>query len=164
MNERLTFGYGTSGHEGEAPRREPISNPSTVATDEPLTAEPAPFVSRTDRRDWAFIGLLTFTALLFLRPQEQIPLLNPLHLAEISALLALAAMVMGRVGRGLPVTRYTPELGGVLLLGFTILATAPVSIWPGGAVATFTEIYIEIILMLVMMLHILTSMKRICCF
>jgi len=105
--------------------------------------------------------LLTFTGLLFLRPQEHIPALNPLHLAEVSALLSLAAMVMGRVGRGLPVTRYTPELGGVLLLGFTILATAPVSIWPGGAVSTFTEIYVKIILIFVLMLNTLTNPKRI---
>ena len=161
MNERLAFGYRTAGHDGEAPRHEPVSATAAVGAGEPSTAEPVPFPPRPDRRDWAFIGLLTFTGLLFLRPQEQIPLLNPLHLAEISALLALGAMVMGRVGRGLPVTRYTPELGGVLLLGFTILATAPLSIWPGGAIATFTEIYVKIILIFVLMLNTLTNPKRI---
>jgi O-antigen ligase len=161
MNERLAFGYGTTGHAGEAPSRAPVSAAPIADTEKPSTAEPAAFVSRVDRRDWAFIGLLTFTGLLFLRPQEQIPLLNPLHLAEVSALLALGAMVMGRVGRGLPVTRYTPELGGVLLLGFTILATAPLSIWPGGAIATFTDIYVKIILIFVLMLNTLTNPKRI---
>src|SRR5262245_50669368 len=108
MNERLAFGYGTSGHDGGAPPREPAPDPSARASREPLPVESATFVPRADRRDWAFIGLLTFTGLLFLRPQEHIPALNPLHLAEVSALLSLAAMVMGRVGRGLPVTRYTP--------------------------------------------------------
>lgn len=161
MNERLAFGYGTTGHDGETPRREPSSAALTSPPVEGQNGDPTPFVPRTDRTDWAFIGLLTFTALLFLRPQEQIPLLNPLHLAEISALLALAAMVMGRLGRGLAVTRYTPELGGVLLLGFTILATAPLSIWPGGAVGTFTDIYVKIILIFVLMLNTLTNPKRI---
>src|SRR4030095_8114807 len=161
MNERLAFGYGTTGHDGETPRREAPSDARTSPPVEGQNGDPTPFVPRADRTDWAFIGLLTFTALLFLRPQEQISLLNPLHLAEISALLALAAMVMGRLGRGLAVTRYTPELGGVLLLGFTILATAPLSIWPGGAVGTFTDIYVKIILIFVLMLNTLTNPKRI---
>ena len=40
-------------------------------------------------------GFDELTALLFLRPQEQFAILNPLHLAEVSALVALAAMVVG---------------------------------------------------------------------
>ena len=160
MNERLAFGYGTTGHDGEAPSR--AATPSTVdgaAVESTPVAAARPV--RREKADWAFNGLLAFTALLFFRPQEQIPILNPLHLAEVSALLALAAMVAGRLQRGLSLTRYTPELGGVLALGFTILATAPFSIWMGGSVATFTEVYIKIILIFILMLNTLTSPRRI---
>ena len=157
MNERLTFGYGTGGHGGETPPRAPTRSPD--ATESAPTV--ASHVARRERTDWAFTGLLAFTAILFLRPQEQFPPLNPLHLAEVSALLALAAMVFGRMQRGLSVTRYTPELGGVVGLGFIILATAPFSIWMGGSVATFTEIYSKIILIFVLMVNTLTNPKRI---
>jgi O-antigen ligase len=157
MNERLTFGYGTGGHGGETPPRAPSASPETTGS-APAAANETP---RRERTDWAFTGLLAFTAILFLRPQEQFPPLNPLHLAEVSALLALAAMVFGRMQRGLSVTRYTPELGGVVGLGFLILATAPFSIWMGGSVATFTEIYSKIILIFILMVNTLTNPKRI---
>jgi putative inorganic carbon (HCO3(-)) transporter len=160
MSERLAFGYGTTGHGGEAPAR--AANSASDATVAPPDAAPlVGHITRREQTDWAFTGLLAFTAILFLRPQEQFPPLNPLHLAEVSALLALTAMVMGRMQRGLSVTRYTPELGGVLALGFTILATAPFSIWMGGAVGTFTEIYSKIILIFILMLNTLTNPKRI---
>src|SRR6185503_14508718 len=164
MNERLVFGYGTSGHGGEAPARAAGPSPGAAKTESSSSSPSstlAQLFARRERADWAFNGLLAFTAILFFRPQEQFPPLNPLHLAEVSALLALAAMVMGRLQRGLSVTRYTPELGGVLGLGFIILATAPFSIWMGGSVATFTEMYSKIILIFILMLNTLTNPKRI---
>jgi O-antigen ligase len=114
-----------------------------------------------ERRDLAYTGLLAFTALLFFRPQDQIPALGLLHLAELSALIALAAMVSGRLRRRLPVSVVTPELLGVVGLGGVILATAPFSIWIGGSVSTFTEIYVKIILIFVLMVNTLTTPKRI---
>src|SRR3954451_5296408 len=160
MSERLAFGYGTTGHNGDAPARAAL--PSPDATTEQATASPrVGEVGKREATDWAFTGLLAFTAILFFRPQEQFPPLNPLHLAEVSALLALAAMVTGRMQRGLSVTRYTPEVGGVVALGFTILATAPFSIWMGGSIATFTEIYSKIILIFILMINTLTNPKRI---
>lgn len=159
MSERLVFGYGTSGHGGEAPSRaaaRPVKDTQAeAAIDEPAAAAPRA------RRDWAFIGLMVFTALLFFRPQDQWPSLNGLHLAELSALAALGAMAAGRLGRGLPVTRLTPELIGVAAMGALILATAPFSVWMGGAIGTFTDMYVKVILIFVLMLNTLTTPKRV---
>lgn len=107
------------------------------------------------------MGLMVFTGLLFFRPQDQLRFLNAFHLAEIAALVALGAMVMGRLGRGLPITRFTPELVGVVGLGFIILATAPFSVWMGGAVGTFTDMYAKVILIFVLMVNTLSSPKRV---
>lgn len=158
MSERLVFGYGTSGHGGGAPSRGGVR----LSREEPPAkdVEPAEPAVR-ERRDWAFTGLLVFTALLFFRPQDQFTFLNPLHLAEVSALSALGAMITGRIGRGLSMTRVTPELIGVVTMGVLILATAPFSVWPGGAVGTFTEMYMKVILIFVLMVNTLTSPKRI---
>ena len=158
MNERLAFGYGTSGHGGDAPatRR---SAPTRAEGRTEVAMANVPMMR--ERRELAYTGLLAFTALLFFRPQDQLPVLNPLHLAELSALVALAAMVFGRIGRGLTVTRVTPELIAVVGLGLLILATAPFSIWMGGAVHTFTDIYVKIILIFVLMLNTLNTPKRI---
>ncbi len=162
MSERLAFGYGTSGHSGGTPSRTgsgPSEWPQPPSNDtSPLVI---PSTARAERTDWAFVGLMIFTGLLFFRPQDQIPALESLHLAELSALAALVAMVFGRLGRGLPLIRVNPELIGVVLMGLLILLTAPFSIWPSGSISTFTEIYSKIILIFILMVNTLTSRKRV---
>jgi O-antigen ligase len=117
-------------------------------------------VQTAERRDLAYLGLLAFTALLFFRPQDLFTPLRVLHLAEIAALFALGALVSGRLGRGLPVTRLTPELVGVLAFAAVILGTAPFAVWMGGAVGTFTEMYAKVLLIFVLMVNTLTSPRR----
>jgi O-antigen ligase len=154
--ERLVFGYGTGGHHGETPGRGEPSEAPAVATPHPAAAAVAP----AESRDWAFLGLMAFTALLFLRPQDIVTSLRVLHLAEVAALFALGSMIAGRLRRGLTVSRSTPELIGVLAFAFVILATAPFSVWMGGAVGTFTELYAKVVLIFVLMVNTLTSPKR----
>lgn len=160
MSERLVFGYGTARQRREAPAR--------ASAD--LAAPPsAPRVTETagasegdtdKRRDWAFTGLLAFTGVLYFRPQDQIPGLQAVPFAELAALLGLGAMVFGRLSRGLSVSRVTPELVGVIALGLVILLTAPFSVWPGGAVGTFTDVYVKVILIFLLMVNTLTSVNR----
>jgi O-antigen ligase len=158
MTERLAFGGGTSGGRDDMPAR-------PRAADAPAVTAAAPDAvverQRSARRDWAFTGLMAFTALLFFRPQNELPFLGALHLAEIAALSGLAAMVMGRLRRGLPVTRVTPELVGVTALGAVILLTAPFAIWTGGAIGTFTDLYVKVLLIFVLLVNTLESPKRI---
>lgn len=114
-----------------------------------------------ERWDTAFAGLMLFTALLFFRPQDHLAFLKPLHLAELAAVIGLIAMVFSRLGRGLMFTRVTPELVGVVALGLLILALAPFSIWMGGAIGTFTNVYVKVILIFVLMVNTLTTRRRI---
>jgi O-antigen ligase len=104
---------------------------------------------------------MAFTGLLFFRPQDTIPALGALHLAELAALSAIVAMVAGRLGRGQAASRVTPELAGVVALGAIILGTAPFSIWMGGAIGTFTDLYVKVVLIFVLMVNTLNSTKRI---
>ncbi len=159
MNERLAFGYGTAGHNGDAPAAAPVRPAPHVQAAAARAGVGIPVLA--ERREVAYTGLLAFTALLFFRPQDHIPALNPLHLAELSALVALAAMVFGRIRRGLSVTRVTPEMVGVVAFGALILALAPFSIWMGGSVHTFTDVYVKIILIFILMVNTLTTSKRI---
>jgi len=157
--ERLVFSYGRSRHQGEAPERAGTFEPAPAAAAVPLA--PAAVTARhAEPRDWAFLGLMAFTGLLFFRPQDLITPLRVLHLAEISALLALGALVSSRLGRGMAVTRLTPEVIGVLAFAFVILATAPFAVWMGGAVGTFTDLYAKVVLIFVLMVNTLTSPRR----
>jgi len=160
--ERLTFTYGASRHQGEAPERADTFDPAPPAAADapPVSAVGKGRAHAAEPRDLAFLGLMAFTGLLFFRPQDLITPLRVLHLAEIAALFALGTLISGRLSRGRPVTRLTPELVGVLALAFVILATAPFSVWMGGAVGTFTELYAKVVLIFVLMVNTLTSPRR----
>jgi O-antigen ligase len=56
------------------------------------------------------------------------------------------------VGRGLPIVRITPELLGVAAMALVMVATVPFSIWPGGALGTFTDVFIKVVLVFLLMI------------
>ncbi|HWQ00239.1 MAG TPA: O-antigen ligase family protein, partial [Vicinamibacterales bacterium] len=124
----------------------------------------AAIVGRTDRaaaRDrLAFAGLLAFTFVVFVRPQDHVPLLHLLHVADVTAVFALGALVAGRLGRGEPIVRPTPALLGVVAFAAVMLATVPFSIWPGGAFATFTGLYAKVVLLFFLMTATLATRER----
>ena len=98
--ERLVFSYGTSRHQAEAPARPAGVEQVVAGTTTGIGTAPAAAVKVThhaEPRDWAFIGLMVFTGLLFFRPQDLITPLRALHLAEISAVLALGSLIAGLV-------------------------------------------------------------------
>ncbi|HEX6464938.1 MAG TPA: O-antigen ligase family protein [Vicinamibacterales bacterium] len=108
----------------------------------------------------AFTWTLVFTAILFVRPQDLFLPLTALHLAEVSALLGLTSLVFGRLQRGQTVTRWTPELVAVLAFGGVILLTTPFSIWIGGSIGVFTDLYAKVILVYLLTVNVLDTPER----
>jgi O-antigen ligase len=157
MNERLTFNYGTAAQAVVARelalRQKPVDEPATPATE--------PVARDWDlEADWGFRGLLLFTFVLFMRPQDHFPFLVPLHLAELAAVVALGGMAIRRMRLGLPVAPLLPEVFGVVALGLLILATLPFSIWKAGSLETFTDLYLKALLIFVLMLHAVATPRR----
>ena len=113
-----------------------------------------------ERQDWDYIWMVAFTALLFFRPQDHIPALAALHLAELTALAGLAAMALRRIGSGQSIAYINAEVGGVIALGGVILLTIPFSFWPGGSLTLFSDIYVKIILIFALMITTITTPKR----
>jgi putative inorganic carbon (hco3(-)) transporter len=163
--ERLTFNHGArplaprrSGRGDALPgfaRRFDVPPPGAAAADTP----DAPVVRawRPERADASYWGVFVFTALLFFRPQDALPMLEPLHLPEIAAVLALVSMAVWRSSHGLPPVPMTPELGAVGAVGAAMVLTAPFSIWPSGALATFTDLFFKVLLIFMLLTHALTS-------
>ena len=154
MTERLTFNYGTG---QRAVERQKLDFDTAFQP----TDQAARTLEDPRRVDWAWRGLLAFTFVLFFRPQDQFPLLAPLHLAELTAILALSAVFFQRLQRGQMIVPMTPEFLGVLALGLVMFLTIPFSVWPGGAYATFSDVYLKIIAIFLLMVHALRSPKRI---
>jgi len=153
--ERLTFNVGRRNGfpvvAGRAARVLPTASQTATAA----AGAPA-----RERYDSDYLWLVAFTALLFFRPQDQIPGLEVLHLAELTAIFGLAAMAVRRLHRGLPIVRVNAELVAVIALGAVIVMSVPFSIWPGGSLKVFSDIYVKIILIFALMMSTLTSPKR----
>jgi len=149
--ERLAFNLGT----GTVPSRSVVE--AAIAREARPTFATAAYA---EPRDWGYRGLVLFTAVLLLRPQDQIPGLNSLHLAEVCAFLGIAPMLLHRFAHRLPVFRMTPETVGLIAFGAVMLATAPFSVWPGGVLSTFTDSYLKIVIVFVLMMNTLTTPKR----
>ncbi len=152
MTERLAFNAGSRLTVGPS-----ATGRRTLPVPEQEAAIP---LDEKEPRDWAFTWTLLFTAVLFLRPQDLVPPLEFLHLAELTAIAGLVALVTGRLGARQSITRTTPELVGVIALGAVILITAPFSIWMGGAVGVFQDVYSKVILVYLLAVNVLNSPKR----
>ena len=161
--ERLVFGYGTS--RNTAPSEVLAVNAETrkaeKAPQHAASVRPQSAAAAENRTDWPYLGLMVFTAMLFFRPQDLITPLRMLPMAEIAALFALGTLITGRLGRGLPLSRTTPEVIAVLGFALCILTLAPFSVWMGGAIHTFTDLYAKVVLIFVLMVNTLTSPRRI---
>ena len=163
--ERLTFNIGTS-------RGEPLvvsgrtQRPAFTRAAMPGAARLAQAAKQQiavvrERYDWDYLWMLAFTTLLFFRPQDQIPGLGALHLAELTAIGGLAAMAVRRLSSGQTITHVNPEVVGVIALGGMIVLTIPFSIWPGGSLTVFSDIYVKIILIFALMMSTITSPRRV---
>jgi putative inorganic carbon (HCO3(-)) transporter len=154
MSERLAFSLWGAGRD----LRGPVAWVKAPASGT-LPDAAAPYLPPAEKPNWGFWGVFAFTALLFFRPQDTIPALAPLHLPELAAIAALIAMVGHRLSRGLPLMRVTPETIGVGLMAFVMLLTMPFSVWPGGALGTFTDVYFKVVLVFLLMVNSVRSVK-----
>jgi putative inorganic carbon (HCO3(-)) transporter len=113
-----------------------------------------------ERFDADYLWMVAFTALLFFRPQDQFRPLGLLHMSELTAIAGLGAMAVRRMSTGQTIVKITPEVIGVVALGGIIVLTIPFSIWPGGSLKVFSDIYVKIILIFALMITTLTTPKR----
>jgi O-antigen ligase len=156
VDDRLTFNHGAATLE---PRY-------TGRAERPLAARPAApraagvtarVRAAAEKAEPAYWGVYAFTAMLFLRPQDTIPALEALHLADVTAVFALVAMGIRRTTRKLAPIPFTVELGLLTALGAVMVVTAPLSIWPSGALSTFTDLFLKVVLVFMLLTHSLTS-------
>lgn len=152
--EHLTFSFSS----GTVPGL--TATGAAVADGDDATLPVARRAVEREKRDWGYLGLVAFTVVLLVRPQDQIPGLDALHLAEVSAIGAVVAMVAHRASRRLPMLRITPEVIGLLVLGAAILASVPFSVWPTGSLTLFLEAYVKVLIVFVLMMNTLTTPKR----
>jgi O-antigen ligase len=159
--ERLTFNVGSARDGGQLVVRRGATG-ATIITSPPRVTrvrQRAAAVVR-DRFEWDYFWMISFTALLFFRPQDHFRPIGALHLAELSAIAGLGAMAVRRLSAGETIAKINSEVIAVIALGGVIVITIPFSFWPGGSLAMFSDIYVKVILIFALMISTLSSPKR----
>jgi len=128
---------------------------------EPAPGDPARLRIEPHRGSgFSFWALMGFTFILLLAPQERFPVLAPLRIAMVAALLAIAAHVFSRLSRGLPIMAFTAPVKIVLCLVAWALITAPFSLWPGGSVTFLLENYSKTVIVFILLATVIDSRAR----
>jgi putative inorganic carbon (HCO3(-)) transporter len=160
--ERLTFNVGSSRGEPLVVAGRSVGDRAAAkAAGSPLARARAGVAAVRERYDWDYLWMLAFTALLFFRPQDHLPGLAALHLAELAAIGGLAAMAVRRMSAGQTIAHINGEVAAVIVLGGVMVLTIPFSIWPSGSLTVFSDIYVKIILIFALMMSTITSPRRV---
>ena len=112
--ERLTFNIGTSRGSRLVVAGRADAPPAAARTTTPgastLARAKRQMSAVRERYDTDYLFMLAFTALLFFRPQDHIPGLGALHLAELTAIGGLAAMAVRRLSAGQTIAHVNGEV------------------------------------------------------
>ena len=108
----------------------------------------------------AFKALLFLLFIVYIGPQFIVPALVPLHLAKISAGIAITAYCFSTLSQGRSISIMNSDVK--LILGFVGLALAliPLSTWPGGSLNFFIDVFSKSVVLLFLVLNLLTTEKR----
>jgi probable O-glycosylation ligase (exosortase A-associated) len=109
----------------------------------------------------AFGALVVYTIVQVAAPQQFVTALEPLHLALVSGLAAVAAYVVDRC-RGASATPAWPrEVVLVAMLLAWAVITIPFSYWPGGSVGVILNLYLKSITVFVLLAGVVDRVDRI---
>lgn len=128
-----------------------------------MQAATAPLIATGERQDYplAFWCLVFFTFIVFVAPQNAYEALVPLHLAKVSAILALVTYGVQALSRRQSLLPSGPEFRLLGLLVVIAALSIPFSLWPGGSVDVMTEYFLKSVIICVLMAKLLTSLKRV---
>jgi hypothetical protein len=116
--------------------------------------------SGSSKPNLAFSGLVGFTFVLLLAPQQRFTFLGVLHLAVLTSGGAAAALVYERARRNQPVLARANAVRWALCLAAWALFTTPFSMWPGGSISLFTGLYCKSIIIFLLLGAVVDSSKR----
>jgi O-antigen ligase len=121
----------------------------------PTTGWPRPV-----RKSVPFSGLLLFTAILLLAPQNVFPALEPLKLAKVSVALALVPYVVNRVMTMRPLTMMTSTVKWALAVSALAVLSIPAGFWPGGSVDVLLDLFGKSMIIFLLVANVVDTERR----
>ena len=138
---------------GQAGQAGTVARPSVRLA--PTTRWPKPV-----RKSVPFSGLLLFTAIMLVAPQNMFPALEPLMLAKLSAAFALIPYLISRAMTSRPLTVMTPTVKWGLVLAVIAVLSIPVGYWPSGSYDVFVDLFGKSIIVFLLVANIVDTERR----
>jgi putative inorganic carbon (HCO3(-)) transporter len=111
------------------------------------------------RHDAAYAGLILFTILLYLRPNELLPI-GTFPLVKIIALGTLLAFFVQRLTQGGPLSVMPRSFRYLLILTALTILSIPLGLDPSASFAAFTDLFLKIVLVFLLTINVVTSVHR----
>src|SRR5215471_2289417 len=133
---------------------------SVLAGYSPVARSTAPPLEREPSAQLSYVFLWLFTVAIYARPEDIFPFLAPIHLTFIlglcSGLTYLGALLSGNAR-----LLWSRELRIVLLLTAWYALGVPFSLWRGGSLEVFTQVWLKTALIFFLLTQTLVTIQRI---
>jgi len=121
---------------------------------------PRPAGASSGRTSIPFAGLMLFTFVLFVAPQNFVPGLQGLMIAKLTMGIAIVAYLANRGSTGRPLTLVTPPVRWALAFTAIAIVSIPLGFWPGGSVNEFLDQFGKSLLVFVLMANVVDTPRR----
>lgn len=107
-----------------------------------------------------FYALVFFTFLVYITPQAYFPALQPIRLALLCAIIAVASYIFNVLLGKQSLLELNKETFLVLVILSLAIISIPFSIWPGGSFGVLKDLYLKVIIIFLLISNVVTSTKR----
>lgn len=109
----------------------------------------------------AFVCLLLFTLLLYVRPNDLFPgIFGALPIAKFAMLGALLAYLVSKLARGESLTVWPLELKMLLVIVALAIGLLPAAVAPLETINVLTDQFLKVICVFILMINLLTTRRR----
>src|SRR5690349_555648 len=126
-----------------------------------VPAGPVPVVrtSLAGRYEIAYRGLILFTILLYLRPNELLPI-GTFPVVKILTIGTLAIYFLDKLGQGGPMSIMPRPFKYLLIIDALALVSIPMGLDPSASFDAFTDLFLKILLIFLLMINVVTTFGR----
>jgi O-antigen ligase/polysaccharide polymerase Wzy-like membrane protein len=115
--------------------------------------------SLTGRYELAYRGLILFTILLYLRPNDLLPI-GTFPVVKILTIGTLLAFFLERLGQAGPLSIMPRPFKCLLVINALAIVSIPLGLDPSASFAAFTDSFLKILLIFTLMINVVTSFRR----
>ncbi|HKW94456.1 MAG TPA: O-antigen ligase family protein [Methylomirabilota bacterium] len=124
------------------------------------TASTAPRRSSfAGRYEIAYRGLILFTILLYLRPNELLPI-GTFPVVKILTIGTLAIFFLDKLGQGGSLSIMPHPFKYLLIIDALAVVSIPMGLDPAASFDAFTDLFLKILLIFLLMINVVTSFRR----